>query len=131
MSRWANDPERAAGDLIEPSLDAISLRGPLLIANQVGRLPARLAARGIKFSAWNRRLVGGSSKAAPWPPTGPFEVVLLRLPKAKGEQEMAAHACLSVLIPGGRLVVYGGNDEGIRSAASMLEGLCGAVATLA
>jgi 16S rRNA (guanine1207-N2)-methyltransferase len=55
----------------------------------------------------------------------------LRLPKAKDEQEMAAHACLSVLAPDGRLVVYGGNEEGIRSAATMLEGVCGAVATLA
>ena len=38
---------------------------------------------------------------------------------------MAAHACLSVLAPDGRLIVYGGNDEGIRSAAGMLERLCG------
>ena len=44
---------------------------------------------------------------------------------------MAAHACLSVLAPGGRLVVYGGNDEGIRSAAGMIERLCGGVETLA
>jgi 16S rRNA (guanine1207-N2)-methyltransferase len=44
---------------------------------------------------------------------------------------MAAHACLSALSPGGRLVVYGGNDEGIRSAAVMIERLCGAVDTLA
>jgi 16S rRNA (guanine1207-N2)-methyltransferase len=132
MSRWANDPERAAGDLIERSLDAIGLRGRVLLANQTCHRPARLAARGIEFSQWDRRLVGaGSGKAAPWPPAGPFEVVLLRLPKAKDEQEMAAHACLSVLAPGGRLVVYGGNEEGIRSAANMLEGLCGAVETLA
>jgi 16S rRNA (guanine1207-N2)-methyltransferase len=56
--------------------------------------------------------------------------VLLRLPKAKDEQEMTVHACLSVLVPGGRLLVYGGNAEGIRSAAHMLQGLCGNVETL-
>jgi len=135
MSRWADDPERAAGDLVERCLDAIGLRGRVLLANQAAHwlpgLPG-LAGRGLEVAHWNRRLVGtGSGKAAPWPPAGPFEVVLLRLPKAKDEQEMAAHACLSVLAPDGRLVVYGGNEEGIRSAATMLEGVCGAVETLA
>src|SRR5262245_5131365 len=132
MSRWADDPERAAGDLIERCLDAIGLRGRVLLANQAYHRPATLAGRGLDVAQWNRRLMGaGSGKAVPWPPAGPFEVVLLRLPKAKDEQEMAAHACLSVLAPDGRLVVYGGNEEGIRSAATMLEGLRGAVATLA
>ena len=44
---------------------------------------------------------------------------------------MAVHACLSVLAPAGRLIVYGGNEEGIRSAAGMIEQLCGGVETLA
>jgi 16S rRNA (guanine1207-N2)-methyltransferase len=130
MSRWAHDPERAADDLIERSLDAIPLSGRVLLANQAGHLPSLIAARGIGLCAWNRHQIGGV-EAAPWPPAGPFEDVLLRLPKAKDEQEMAAHACLSVLQPGGRLVVYGGNDEGIRSAARRLEGLCGGLETLA
>jgi 16S rRNA (guanine1207-N2)-methyltransferase len=129
MSRWTHDPERAAGELLERCLDGIGLRGRVLVANQAYLRPARLA--GIEVAHWNRRLSTGSGKAAPWPPAGPFEVVLLRLPRAKDEQEMAAHACLSVLASEGRLVVYGGNEEGIRSAATMLEGLCGAVATLA
>src|SRR5207253_2255297 len=78
----------------------------------------------------NRRLVGGG-KAEPWPPAGPFDVALLRLPKAKDEQEMAVHACLGVLASDGRVIVYGGNEEGIRSAAGMLERLRGGVETLA
>ena len=152
MSRWADDPERAASDLLEHCLHAIDVRGRVLLANQAYHPPAGLAGRGlagrglagqgltglgIEIAHWNRRLVGPpasdrrSRKAAPWPPAGPFEVVLLRLPRAKDEQEMAAHACLSVLAPDGQLVVYGGNAEGIRSAASMLDALCGAVATLA
>jgi 16S rRNA (guanine1207-N2)-methyltransferase len=130
MSRWTNDPERAANDLIGHSLDAIGLSGRVLLADQACNLSCLLAARGIKFCAWNRRQ-SARVTAAPWPPAGPFETVLLRLPGAKDEQEMAAHACLSVLSPGGRLVVFGGNDEGIRSAARMLEALCGGIATLA
>ena len=129
MSRWTKDPERAAGDLIRRSLDAIGLSGRVLLANQACHLSPMLAERGTKVCAWNRRL-SGRVKAAPWPPAGPYEAGLLRLPKAKDEQEMAAHACLSVLLPGGRLVVFGGNDEGIRSAARMLEELCGGIETL-
>src|SRR5262249_29933704 len=130
MTRWTDDPERAAADLIERSLDGIVLTGRILLANQGRHLPARLTEGGGQFCAWNRRLTG-RGEAAPWPPAGPFEGVLLRLPKAKDEQEMAAHACLSVLVPGGRLLFYGGNAEGIRSAAHMLQGLCGSVETLA
>ena len=130
MTRWADDPERAADDLIRRSLDAIAFGGRILLANQGGALPSLLAARGLALGLWNRRLVG-SGKAAPWPPAGPFDVALLRLPKAKDEQEMAVHACLSVLASDGRVIVYGGNEEGIRSAAGMLERLCGGIEMLA
>jgi 16S rRNA (guanine1207-N2)-methyltransferase len=131
MSRWADDPERAADELIQRGLDTIDPHGRVLLANHnAPGLPTLLDARGTAFVAWHRRLTGGG-KAEPWPPSGPFEVALLRLPKARDEQQMAAHACLSVLAPGGRLVVYGGNDEGIRSAAAMVRRLCGTAETLA
>ena len=130
MSRWASDPEAAAAELIRRSLDVIDLKGRVLLANHTGALPALLAERGVDAGLWTRRLAG-SARAQPWPPAGPFDIALLRLPKAKDEQEMAAHACLSVLVPGGRLIVYGGNDEGIRSAGGRLEEICGDVETLA
>jgi 16S rRNA (guanine1207-N2)-methyltransferase len=130
MSRWAHDPEQAADALMGRCLDAIALRGRVLLVNQGGELPALIAARGLAYDIWNRRVVGGLA-AAPWPPAGPFDAVVVRLPKARDEQEMTAHAALSVLGPGGRLILYGGNDEGIRSAAGMLENLAGAVETIA
>jgi 16S rRNA (guanine1207-N2)-methyltransferase len=131
MSRWANDPDRAADELIVRSLAAIDLDGRILLAyQQAGALPALITGRGLDVSSWNRRLRPGG-KAEPWPPAGPFDAALLRLPKPKAEQEMAAHACLSVLVPGGRLIVYGGNDEGIRSFAGLLAALCGEIETLA
>jgi 16S rRNA (guanine1207-N2)-methyltransferase len=130
MSRWARDPERAADALLESTLGEIAPAGRILLANQGGTLPGLLAARGIAHSAWNRRLVG-SAPATPWPPPGPFDLALVRLPRSRDEQAMTAHAVLGVLAAGGRLVVYGGNDEGIRSAAALLETLTGSVRTLA
>jgi len=130
MSNWRNDPEGAADQLIRRSLDDMEVRGRALLAYQAGDLPALLAQRGIDVAVWNRR-VARAHQASAWPAATTCDIALLRLPKAKDEQEMAAHACLSVLVEGGRLIVYGGNDEGIRSAARMLEELCGSVDTLA
>ncbi|MBX9591060.1 MAG: methyltransferase [Hyphomonadaceae bacterium] len=130
MSRWADDPEKAADHLIARSLDEIAPRGHVLLVNQGGALPTQLEARGLSHGVWNRRVTGAFS-AAPWPPAGPFDSALVRLPKARDEQEMTVHAALSVLEVSGRLVLYGGNDEGIRSAAGMLKDLTGAVETLA
>ena len=142
MSRWADDPDRAADALIERCLDELALKGRLLLVNQGGALARLLEQRGLDCTVWNRRLVDGLTggltgghAAAPWPPAGPFDSALVRLPKARDEQRMSVHASLSVLAPtitsAGRLVVYGGNDEGIRSAARMLQEVCGGVTVLA
>jgi 16S rRNA (guanine1207-N2)-methyltransferase len=130
MSRWADDPERAADSLIARSLDAIAPRGRMLLANQGGRLPDELRARGLSVVVWNRRVVNGQP-AAPEPPAGPFDMALVRLPKARDEQVCTTHAALNVLSSGGRLILYGGNDEGIRGAATTLEALTGSIETLA
>jgi 16S rRNA (guanine1207-N2)-methyltransferase len=129
MTRWSHDPEGAADALMRRSLDVIGHPGRILAGYQSGSLPAALAGDGRAVAVWNRRLEGGYPAAA-WPSGGPFDLALIRLPKAKDEQEMAAHAALSVLDDGGRLVLYGGNEEGIRSAASMLKALCGTMETL-
>jgi 16S rRNA (guanine1207-N2)-methyltransferase len=133
MSRWRTDPDAAAAALLRRSLP-LALPQRILLANQAGPaaqlIAGELAQRGARVAVWNRR-AEAPIQASPWPPAGPFDLALLRLPRSKEEQEMAAHACLSVLEGGARLDVYGGNDEGIRSAAGMLERLSGAVATVA
>lgn len=130
MSSWRRDPDASADALIRRSLEAIDWSGRVLLANQAGALPALLAERGIGGAVWNRRMAD-AGPAEPWPPAGPFDLAVLRLPKAKDEQEMATHGCLGALATAGRLILYGGNDEGIRSAIAMLEQLCGRVETVA
>lgn len=130
MSRWAEDPEGAADALILRSLDDIGIAGRVLAVNQSRSLPSVLEQRGAACVVWNRRLVEGMD-AAPWPPEGPFDTAFVRLPKARDEQAMTVHAALSVLVPDGRMIVYGGNDEGIRSIARMLEEVATDVTALA
>jgi 16S rRNA (guanine1207-N2)-methyltransferase len=130
MSRWAQDPEGAADALILRSLDDIAVGGQVLLVNQARSLPAVLRQRGVDCMVWNRRLVEGTAASA-WPPPGPYDLALVRLPKARDEQAMTAHAVMGALRLGGRLILYGGNDEGIRSAVAPLEALAGHVETLA
>jgi 16S rRNA (guanine1207-N2)-methyltransferase len=131
MSRWAQDPDAAADALILRSLEDIAVAGRVLLASQSRTLPAAIQHRGAaECVVWSRRLVEGGA-AAPWPAAGPFDLAFVRLPKARDEQEMSAHAALGALRAGGRLILYGGNDEGIRSAAGMLAEIAADVATLA
>jgi 16S rRNA (guanine1207-N2)-methyltransferase len=134
MSRWADDPDRAADALIERCLDELALGVRLLLVNPGAGLERSLQQRDLAYAVWNRRLTGqltGGHAAAPWPPAGPFDAALVRLPKARDEQRMSVHASLGVLARGGRLILYGGNDEGIRPAARMLEEVCGGATALA
>ena len=136
MSRWAKDPEEAADQLIGRALAALNLEGRVLVASPdgAGSLRCELQRRGIGCKVWARRVGERQDAAAgaqPWPPSGPFDAVLLRLPKSKDEQEMAISASISVLAAAGRLILYGGNAEGIRSAAGLLKRSCAELATLA
>jgi 16S rRNA (guanine1207-N2)-methyltransferase len=130
MSRWAQDPEGAADALILRCLDDVAPAGRVLAVNQSRSLPSLLRQRGLSCEVWNRRLAEGFSASA-WPPRGPFGLAFVRLPKARDEQAMTVHAALSVLQDGGRIILYGGNDEGIRAAAGFLEQVAGDLTTLA
>jgi len=92
----------------------------LVVEDPRGDLAAALSDAGVSVTRWNRRVHAGHLEAAPWPPTGPFELAAVRLPRAKEELQMTLAAVASVLAPGGRLLVFGANDEGIKSIAKRL-----------
>lgn len=85
--------------------------------------------RGARPGIWLRR-AGGHARPAPWPEPGPFTAACVRLPKAKDELAFLLGAASTVLAPGAPIVVLGANDEGIRSAATLLEHVAEAVETL-
>lgn len=123
--------DEAAGRLVAKHLDRLAPSGRALVVED-GRddVADALAASGVTVDRWWRRALGGQ-RATPWPPSGPYDLVAVRLPKAKDELEMAVHAAAGVLQPGGALVIYGAKDEGIGSAARRIEPLFGPVQTLA
>lgn len=129
MTRRSRDD--AAAGLAERELATHAIQGPVLIVEDPSeRLANAAVERGLTVERWDRRARGGRV-AAPWPPEGPFALVALRLPRAKDELEMAVHAAVSRLAPGGELWIYGTKDEGVRSAGARVTPLLGAVRTLA
>lgn len=115
--------DRAAAELLVRHADRPGLSGPVLVMEDpLPEVRQALSFRKLDVSVWNRRAWGGRP-AGPWPPQGPFGVAALRLPRSREEARMALHAAALVLRPGGGVLVYGANDEGIRPA----EGLVGEV----
>lgn len=108
------------------------LRRPLIVDEARGRLAAAVHSVGGEPEVWLRAVSTESPDApAPWPPDGPFDAALVRLPKAKDALEFALHAVASRLSPGAPIAVFGANAEGIRSAPSRLTLVADGVETLA
>ncbi|MBT8397388.1 MAG: class I SAM-dependent methyltransferase [Gemmatimonadetes bacterium] len=122
MSR-RQDPgwrDRAATDLLIGELDRLDSSGrALLMDSPLPDLGIALRDRDVPFTQYHRRALG-NLRASSWPAPGPYGLVTLRLPRAKEELSMGLSAAASVLSPGGAVLVYGANDEGIRGAMGTL-----------
>ena len=117
-------------------LDGIATgSSPLVIGDEGGTLVQALHARGIEATTWHRRYVQ-QQPGSPWPQAGKtgnlsYTSALLRLPKAKDALDFALHAAASVTAAGATLVLFGANEEGVRSAATRFAVVVDQVATLA
>lgn len=124
---WRSD---AVVEALSRHLEVASPEGDVLVLADLDAGAARLfASSAERVTRWSRVVTPGAV-ASSWPPSGPWGTVALRLPRAKDELEMLVHAAASVLEPGGVFLVYGANDEGIRSAPSRIEPLFGGVDTV-
>ncbi len=116
--RWR---EQAALDLLNGRfLSALpaDASGPILFVDESG--PG--AARGIDVQVehW-RREAHFDTPGAVVPPEGPFGIVCIRIPRSREALTYAVRQSASRLRPGGFVVVYGANDEGVGSAGSSLD----------
>ena len=127
-SDWRDE---VAAELAATQLERIADDGPVLVMEDHSPVVSdRLAAGGVGIHSWWRRAFG-SRPASPWPPQGPFSVIAIRLPRAKPELDMMLHAATGRLVRRGHVLVYGANDEGIRSATGRMEQLFEQVETVA
>jgi 16S rRNA (guanine1207-N2)-methyltransferase len=127
--------DSAAASLMAKALAGIELAGDVLVMLERGEDVAEaVRASGGEPRPW-RRMAGGSAggglPASSWPPAGPFASAILRLPKSKDELDMAVHAAAAGLESGGRLWVYGANDEGAGSAEGRIREIMAPATTVA
>lgn len=70
----------------------------------------------VPHESWARR-AGTPVPATPLPPEGPFGTAILRMTRSVEELRFTMALAARRLLPGGKLYLFGSNDEGIRSAA--------------
>jgi len=126
MSGRMADREDRAVDVVTGLLAHAGLSGRVRVAGDpTGRILEALASNGMTGLAWERGPAGTA-----WPDDVVADAAILRMPKGREALRMALHAVASRLHAGGRLLVYGANDEGVRSAGRTLEEAACEVRTL-
>ena len=120
----------ACATVMAELVPTLSLTGRALVVDDDNDIVASaLRGAGVTPMPWYRRALHGHV-ATPWPPPDTVDAATLRLPSSRDALDMLLHAAAARLAPGGRLFVYGTNDEGIRSTARWIEALFGASRTL-
>lgn len=103
---------------------------PLVIGEESGLLARALRERASAPVEWLTREVRPGA-GRPWPEAAVATSAFIRLPKAKDLLALLADAAASLLAPGAPIVLFGANEEGIRSAARGHEAVAEGLAVLA
>jgi 16S rRNA (guanine1207-N2)-methyltransferase len=139
VATWRDDPDGAADALIVDSLEDLGLPPADTARVLLVDVGPGLRRKVFDEQAWRgcavaRRASASDPAPQDQPPTaehGTYNVAFLRLAKSKDELESTAHRMMAWLAPQSRVYIYGGNDEGIRSAAKRLANLNVPIETVA
>lgn len=112
------DPDFVCAEVMAEALEGEAFEAPVLIIGEpTGVLAQSLAGPlDMPHESWARR-AGSSVPPTPLPPEGPFGSVILRMTRSAEELRFTMALAARRLTPGGKLYLFGSNDEGIRSAA--------------
>ncbi|MFN3744177.1 MAG: class I SAM-dependent methyltransferase [Hyphomicrobiaceae bacterium] len=123
-------PADAPTSVVIRALEALDTGArPLVVDEGSGKLAAMLQARGAAPQIWRRFAMHGGT-ATPWPLATEATSALVRLGKDRRALAMALHAAASVVVPGGAMVLFGANAEGVKSAGKTLEDVAEGIVTV-
>ncbi len=123
-------PADAPTSVVIQALDALDVgTRPLVVDESSGQLAAALHGRGAEPQVW-RRFAGPGDTATPWPQVTDCTAAFVRLGKDRRALTMALHAAASVVAPGGAIVLFGANAEGVKSAGKALEDVAEGISTV-
>ena len=123
-------PADAPTSVVLDSLDAIAFgETPLVVDETSGQLAETLREMGAAPQVW-RRFADGSAMGEAWPAASACSSAFVRLGKDRRALAMALDAAASVVAPGGAMVLFGGNAEGVKSATKSLDVVAEGVVTV-
>jgi 16S rRNA (guanine1207-N2)-methyltransferase len=123
-------PADAPTSVVIQSLDALDAGArPLVVDESSGQLAAALHARGCEPQVW-RRYASRGNTTSPWPHVTDCTAAFARLGKDRRALAMALHAAASVVAPGGMIVLFGANAEGVKSAGKALDDVAEGIITV-
>jgi 16S rRNA (guanine1207-N2)-methyltransferase len=123
-------PADAPASVVIQTLDVLDAGArPLVVDEGSGQLAAAFHALGAEPQIW-RRFAAHRETAAPWPQATACTAGFVRLGKDRRALAMALHAAASVVAPGGAMVLFGANAEGVKSAGKALEEIAEGVVTV-
>jgi len=109
-AEWARSRTTTRTTTVSPPATA------LILADPAPHLALSLEESGTAVTRWHRFLSPGQI-CTPWPPSGPFDEVWVRMPRSSLETCMLLHAAAARVPDGAPVHLFGAGDEGIRSAA--------------
>ncbi len=120
----------APTSVVMQALDALDAGAhPLVVDEASGQLAAVFHTRGAEPQVW-RRFAARDEMATAWPQATECTSALVRLGKDRRALAMALHAAASVVPPGGTMVLFGANAEGVKSAGKALDEVAESVETV-
>ncbi len=123
-------PADAPTSVVIDSLEAIAAEAaPLVVDETSGLLAAALRTAGSTPQVW-RRFADGATGGEAWPAAVACSSAFVRLGKDRRALAMALDAAASVVAPGGTIVVFGANAEGVKSAGKALDVVAEGVVTV-
>ena len=123
-------PPDAPTSVVIDCLEAIEAGAePLVVDETSGQLADALRAAGSAPQVW-RRFAEGAQAGEAWPAAMACSSAFVRLGKDRRALAMALDAAASVVAPGGAIVLFGANTEGVRSASKALEVVAEGVVTV-
>ena len=123
-------PADGPTSVVMQALDALDAGvRPLVVDEASGQLAAALHARGAEPRIW-RRFAARDEIASAWPSGDGCTSAFVRLGKDRRALAMALHAAASVVAPGGAIVLFGANAEGVKSAGKALDDVAEGVETV-
>ncbi len=103
-----------SSDIVLLALADRSVSGHVLVIQpDSDRLGAALRAQGCRVTEW--AWSWSTRTVITWPPESVFDVVILRLPTIRELTALTLETAATRLASGGMLLVYGANQEGIKS----------------